>query len=395
MPSRSAIAAEAPVQRHPHWLPIAVSGNNFGGFAIHFASFCLLLGVLGFVCRTQLEERLIGLGRRVEKRIAPRHDTAAHLVDRVLPDVPYRQWVLSLPRPLRFLLAYRPQFLRPVLQTFLRAVFAWQRRNARRASIVDSRPGAVTFIQRFGSALNLNIHFHALLPDGVFVRAHDGAVTFVGIAPPSDDDILDITCKITAASLRSSPRSRTTSARTAMTPRRSCTPRPCGRRVTPQRRGSRACPAGAAPSSTASPFTPTSTSARAPHWARAPLSLRRAPAAGAFPAEHAPRRTHRLPLQARAPRRHRPPGARADRLPRQARRAGAPATHSPGPLPRRLRAQRQGTPARHPDCCGRFIGQRARTSRTTTCRTSPRLRRAAPTRLRRRRSAVSASVTGA
>src|SRR5262249_40497164 len=33
------------------------------------------------------------------------HDTAAHLVDRVLPRAPYRQWVLSLPRRLRFLLA--------------------------------------------------------------------------------------------------------------------------------------------------------------------------------------------------------------------------------------------------------------------------------------------------
>ena len=124
------------------------------------------------------------------------HDTAAHLVDRVLPDVPYRQWVLSLPRPLRFLLAYRPQFLRPVLQTFLRAVFAWQRRHARRAGIVDGRPGAVTFIQRFGSSLNLNIHFHALLPDGVFARNADGTVGFVPISPPSDDEILAITIKI-------------------------------------------------------------------------------------------------------------------------------------------------------------------------------------------------------
>jgi hypothetical protein len=54
------------------------------------------------------------------------HDTAAHLVDRVLPDVPYRQWVLSLPRQLRFLLAYRPQLVRPALRIFLRSVFAWQ-----------------------------------------------------------------------------------------------------------------------------------------------------------------------------------------------------------------------------------------------------------------------------
>jgi len=35
-------------------------------------------------------------------------DTAAHLVDRVLPSAPYRQWVLSLPKPLRLRLAREP-----------------------------------------------------------------------------------------------------------------------------------------------------------------------------------------------------------------------------------------------------------------------------------------------
>jgi hypothetical protein len=33
-------------------------------------------------------------------------DTAAHLVDRVLPEVPIRQWVLTLPYPLRYRCAY-------------------------------------------------------------------------------------------------------------------------------------------------------------------------------------------------------------------------------------------------------------------------------------------------
>ena len=33
-------------------------------------------------------------------------DTAAHLVDRVIPHVPVRQWVLSLPYALRYRLAY-------------------------------------------------------------------------------------------------------------------------------------------------------------------------------------------------------------------------------------------------------------------------------------------------
>jgi hypothetical protein len=31
---------------------------------------------------------------------------------------------------------------------------------------------AGTFIQRFGSALNLNVHLHMLIPDGVYTLDH-------------------------------------------------------------------------------------------------------------------------------------------------------------------------------------------------------------------------------
>jgi hypothetical protein len=48
--------------------------------------------------------------------------TAAHLVDRVIPHVPVRQWVLSLPIPVRVLLAARPELVTPVLQVVQRVV---------------------------------------------------------------------------------------------------------------------------------------------------------------------------------------------------------------------------------------------------------------------------------
>jgi len=41
-----------------------------------------------------------------------------------------------------------------------------------------TRAGAVTFVQRFGSAVNLNVHFHCVVPDGVWVR-EEGVVRFV------------------------------------------------------------------------------------------------------------------------------------------------------------------------------------------------------------------------
>ncbi len=48
--------------------------------------------------------------------------TAAHLVDHVMPHVPVRQCVLSLPIPLRLLLAAQPELVTPVLQVVQRVV---------------------------------------------------------------------------------------------------------------------------------------------------------------------------------------------------------------------------------------------------------------------------------
>ncbi len=50
------------------------------------------------------------------------------------------------------------------------AVFRLLRDQARAAGMEQPRGGAVAVIQRFGGALNLNIHIHALVLDGVFAR---------------------------------------------------------------------------------------------------------------------------------------------------------------------------------------------------------------------------------
>ena len=72
----------------------------------------------------------------------------------------------------------------------MRAVFAWQRKAARRLGAVDPRTGGVTAVQRAGSALNLNnVHFHTLAPDGVFTLGEDGPARFVPLPPPEDEDV--------------------------------------------------------------------------------------------------------------------------------------------------------------------------------------------------------------
>ncbi len=88
--------------------------------------------------------------------------TAAHLIDHVIPRVPMRQWVLSFPIPLRLLLAAQPQVLTLVLQVVHRVITRFLLKQAGlKAGHADS--GAVTLIQRFGSAANLNIHLHCLV----------------------------------------------------------------------------------------------------------------------------------------------------------------------------------------------------------------------------------------
>ena len=90
-------------------------------------------------------------------------DTAAHLVDRVLPEVPVRQWVLTLPYPLRYRCAYDAKLMSEVLKVFLRSLFASLRRRARRQGVQGRlQCGAVSFLQRFGSAINLNCHHRNL-----------------------------------------------------------------------------------------------------------------------------------------------------------------------------------------------------------------------------------------
>ena len=90
-------------------------------------------------------------------------DTAAHLVDRVFPIVPIRQWVLSLPFALRYRMAYDARFTSDILNVFTGALFGELRCRAREfLSLRSSQCGAVTFVQRFGDALNANPHFHCL-----------------------------------------------------------------------------------------------------------------------------------------------------------------------------------------------------------------------------------------
>jgi ribosomal protein S27E len=115
-------------------------------------------------------------------------ESAALLVDEVFPVQPIRQWVLTVPFPLRFLFAAYPELMGKVLSIVTRAIsthLAHQAGMSKR----EAPTGAVTLIQRFGSALNLNIHFHMLFLDGVYVQDVSGNYSFRRTLPPTVEQL--------------------------------------------------------------------------------------------------------------------------------------------------------------------------------------------------------------
>lgn len=93
-----------------------------------------------------------------------RHVVCCH----VFPEAPVRQWVLTFPFPLRFLFANYPHALSAVLAVVHRAISTFVIHHSGFTVASNARAGAVTLIQRFGSALNLNVHLHMLFLEGAY-----------------------------------------------------------------------------------------------------------------------------------------------------------------------------------------------------------------------------------
>ena len=115
-------------------------------------------------------------------------ETAALLADEVLPERPLRQWVLSLPMALRFLLAIHPAVLSKVLRVVYRTISGHLLAKAG-LTRATGNTGAVTLIQRFGSALNLNVHFHMIFVDGAYLTDGAGPPVFRHVPSPSKAEL--------------------------------------------------------------------------------------------------------------------------------------------------------------------------------------------------------------
>ncbi|OIQ74106.1 putative transposase [mine drainage metagenome] len=91
-----------------------------------------------------------------------------------------RQWVLSVPKRLRYFMQRDGAVLNMVLRIFLRVIAQSLQAHCPGALSVEKAAlhiGAVAFIHRFGSSLNEHVHFHVCVVDGVFEEVAGDADT--------------------------------------------------------------------------------------------------------------------------------------------------------------------------------------------------------------------------
>src|SRR5205823_6373843 len=77
----------------------------------------------------------------------------------------------------------------------LRGPGAWLRAG-RRQGLGGGETGTLTSVQRFGGSVNVHLHFHTLVLDGVFVREGDGTLRFHPASPPTDDDVHRVVARV-------------------------------------------------------------------------------------------------------------------------------------------------------------------------------------------------------
>jgi hypothetical protein len=116
--------------------------------------------------------------------------------------------VISVPKRLRCFLADRPSAVAALTRIFIEEIerllctAAGSTRDGHRPSEARPRLGAVSFLHRFGSALNHHVHLHACATDGVFVPTGGGPPAFLPARPITQADLATLTEKVRRRAVR-------------------------------------------------------------------------------------------------------------------------------------------------------------------------------------------------
>ncbi|WP_052551810.1 transposase [Enhygromyxa salina] len=93
-------------------------------------------------------------------------------------------------------MGYDRKLCADVLDAFIVSLRRSLRRRAKAQlglrPVEDARFGAVTFVQRADSSLRLNVHFHCLVLDGVYVRDDEGELRFHSLGAPTSQEVTEV-----------------------------------------------------------------------------------------------------------------------------------------------------------------------------------------------------------
>jgi hypothetical protein len=95
-------------------------------------------------------------------------ETAANLMERVLPETGLRQWVLTFPFSWRRRLAQDGALLGRLTRIFEETVHTFYVERAAKDGKSGAKTGSVTVVQRTSSDLRLNPHLHLVALDGAY-----------------------------------------------------------------------------------------------------------------------------------------------------------------------------------------------------------------------------------
>jgi hypothetical protein len=164
------------------------------GFLRAFCDQCRQSAIIPFCCKSRVCPSCAT--RRAE-------DLTEHLTARVVPEVPVRQFVLSIPFELHLLVGYQQSLFSAVSRIFTGEVFRFIRTRAKAEGFDDARPGAISFLQRFNSALRVHPHLHVVALNGFYIRdSPDEPPAFHPIAPPTPTELDAISRRVAERVLR-------------------------------------------------------------------------------------------------------------------------------------------------------------------------------------------------
>ena len=96
---------------------------------------------------------------------------------------------LTVPFELRYWMASDDDLLKKVNGIFCAEINSYLRKKARKLGVKGGETGIVSFLQRAGGALNLNLHYHLLVLDGLYTTGEDGEAIFTRIPGINNDEL--------------------------------------------------------------------------------------------------------------------------------------------------------------------------------------------------------------